>query len=99
MPVPAAYGTSRLDTAGACGDANNGFGRLLNWNLLGDGEHTVTAFADGMPFGQATFTVTTLGTTFLSGVEGEYELFDFAGRDVFVRWQEGQQNFVITGGD
>ena len=98
-PVPAAYGTSRLDTAGACGDADNGFGRLLNWNLLGDGEHTVTAFADGMPFGQATFTVTTFGTTFLSGVEGEYELFDFAGRDVFVRWQEGQQNFVITGSD
>jgi len=98
-PVPAAYGTSRLDTAGACGDADNGFGRLINWSLLGDGEHTVVALADGMPFGQATFTVTTLGTTFLSGVEAEYELSDFAGRDVLVRWQEGQQNFAIVATD
>jgi subtilisin family serine protease len=96
-PLPAAYGTSRLDTVGACGDANNGFGRLINWALLGDGEHTITAFADGMPFAQGAFTVTTLGTTFLTGVDAEYKLLDFAGRDVFVRWQEGQQNFVIVG--
>ena len=96
-PVAAAYGTSRLDTVATCTDANNGFGRLLNWNLLGDGDHTVTAFADGMPFGQAAFTVTTLGATFLTGLEGEYELPDFDGRTVFVRWQEGQQNFAIVG--
>ena len=96
-PLPAAYGTSRLDTTAQCGDANNGFGRLLNWNLLGDGVHTVTAFADGMPFGQAEFEVTTLGANFLTGLEAEYKLLDFAGRNVFVRWQEGQQNFVVVG--
>jgi hypothetical protein len=95
--LPAAYGTSRLDTAGICGDADNGFGRLVNWNLLGDGTHTVTAFADGMPFGQATFTVTTLGASFLSGLDADFKLLDFEGRNVFVRWQEGQQNFVIVG--
>ena len=32
---PAAYGTARLDTEGACGDTDNGFGLLFNWNLLG----------------------------------------------------------------
>jgi len=98
-PVPAAYGTSRQDTAGVCGDANNGFGRLLNWNLLGDGAHTVTALADGMAFGQATFTVTTLGASFRSGLEAEFELPDFAGGNVLVRWQEGQQNFAIVGSE
>ena len=95
--VPAAYGTSRLDTTGACGDADNGFGRLISWSLLGDGVHTVTAFADGQPFGQAEFSVTTLGGVFVTGLEAEYELLDFDGRNVFVRWQEGQQNFVVVG--
>ena len=37
----AAYGTERLDTAAECGDTDNGFGLLFNWNLLGDGEHEV----------------------------------------------------------
>ncbi|MEW6270161.1 MAG: S8 family serine peptidase [Thermodesulfobacteriota bacterium] len=95
-PTVAGYGTSRLDTAPVCGDADNGFGRLINWSLLGDGAHTVTAFADGMPFGEATFTVTTLGTDFLVGAAGEYLLPDFAGLDVTVRWDEAQQNFVIV---
>ena len=62
-----------------------------------DGSHTVTAFADGMPFGQATFTVTTMGTTFATGLDAQYKLLGFDGRNVFVRWQEGQQNFVIVG--
>lgn len=96
-PILAAYGTSRLDTTGPCGDANNGFGRLINWNLLGDGVHTVTAFADGQPFGQAEFSVTTLGAIFVTGLEAEYKLLGFDGRNVFVRWQEAQQNFVIVG--
>ncbi|MEW6271905.1 MAG: M12 family metallo-peptidase [Thermodesulfobacteriota bacterium] len=96
-PVPAAYGTSRLDTVSVCGDANNGYGRLVNWNLLGDGTHTMTAFADSMAFGEATFTVTTMGSDFVSGASGRYVLPGFVGRDVTVEWQEGQQNFVITG--
>ena len=36
-PQMAAYGTERLDTASKCGDTDNGFGLLFNWNLLGDG--------------------------------------------------------------
>ena len=35
--LAAAYGTDRADTASVCGDTNNGFGLLFNWNLLGDG--------------------------------------------------------------
>ncbi|MBY0273819.1 S8 family serine peptidase [Candidatus Binatia bacterium] len=95
--IRAAYGTGRADTIGVCGDADNGFGVLFNWGLLGDGTHTATVFADGMPFGQAQFTVTTLGAPFVTGLAGEYRLPDFAGRDVFVRWQEAQQNFVVIG--
>lgn len=96
-PIQAAYGTSREDTRSVCGDANNGFGLLINWNLLGDGEHIVRALADGVEFGSATFTVTTLGTEFLSGVSGSCTITSFpqSGVNVVVRWQESSQNFVI----
>ena len=63
----ASYGTDRVDTAEICEDSNTGFGLRLNWNEYGDGEHTVRALADGEEFGRATFTVTTLGETFLMG--------------------------------
>ena len=49
-PVEASYGTSRSDTQATCGDADNGFGLPFNWNLLGDGVHTVQALADGIEF-------------------------------------------------
>ena len=94
----AAYGTERLDTAGVCGDTDNGFGLLFNWNRLGDGVHTVRAFADGVEFGRATFTVTTLGEEFLVGVQGETIVTDFprTGKEVRLRWQQNLQNFVIA---
>lgn len=60
--LQAAYGTTRADTQGVCGDQNNGFGLTWNWNLSGDGTHRVRAFVDGVLFGDVTFTVTTLGT-------------------------------------
>ena len=43
----AAYGTERLDTEDRCGDTDNGFGLLVNWNRFEEGEHTVVAFVDG----------------------------------------------------
>ena len=97
--LEAAYGTSRGDTAGRCGDTDNGFSLLFNWNLLGDGTHTVRALADGREFGRARFTVTTLGTEFLTGASGTYRLPNFPrqGTDVTVEWQQASQNFVITG--
>ena len=94
----AGYGTDRIDTTGACGDSNNGFGLLFNWNLLGDGTHTVRALADGVEFDSATFTVTTLGTEFVRGAVGECTVENFLtqGETVTLMWQESMQNFVIT---
>ena len=91
-------GTERADTAAACGDIDNGFGLLFNWNLLGDGVHTVRALADGVEFGRATFTVTTLGEEFVQGVMGEAEVLNFPaeGKDVRLLWQQGSQNFMIA---
>ena len=93
----AAYGTDREDTAEICDDSNTGFGLRLNWNEFGDGEHTLRALADGEEFGRATFTVTTLGETLLTGASGVYDLPDFPEPNtiVTVEWQEASQNFVI----
>ena len=96
--IAAAYGTDRADTAPRCGDRNNGFGLLFNWNLLGDGAHTVVAVADGVAFGQATFTVTTLGEELVTAASGETVLADFPtpGKDVRLMWQQANQNFVLV---
>ena len=99
LPVQiAAYGTERLDTAEVCGDTDNGFGLLFNWNLLGEGEHDVVAFVDGVELGRATVQVTTLGHEFLRGAEGECVVEDFptVGETVTLAWQPNQQNFVMT---
>ena len=98
VPYPVPYGTARLDTEDACGDVDNGFGLLFNWNLLGDGEHTVVAVVDGVELDRATITVTTLGEEFPEGLEGEYILEGFPDPDtsVVLRWEESLQNFVIV---
>ena len=96
--LPAGYGTERTDTVGKCGDTDNGFGVLFNWNRLGDGKHTVRLLVDGEEWATATFTVTTLGEETLRGLNRTAEVADFpsAGETVTVEWQEAQQNFVIT---
>ncbi|MCE2485822.1 MAG: hypothetical protein J4F42_09950 [Desulfurellaceae bacterium] len=101
----AAYGTDRADTehteAGEelCGDRDNGFGLLFNWNLLGNGEHTVVALADGVELGRATVQVTTLGQEFVENAAGMCTVEDFPtmGENVTLTWQEPSQSFVITG--
>ena len=100
-PQQAAYGTERSDTTSVCGDTDNGFGLLFNWNLLGDGEHEVVALVDGVELGRATVTVTTLGEEFLRGAEGTCVVDDFPalGEMVTLRWQQTSQNFVLARGN
>ena len=101
-PYTAMYGMERLDTQEVCGDTDNGFVILFNWNRLGAGEHTVTALVDGMELGRATVRVTTVGEgaeeEFLRGVEGECVAEDFPmlGQRTRLEWQQESQNFVIT---
>ena len=69
-PQDAAYGTERVDTQGGCGDTDNGFGLLFNWNLLGTGSMTWWPLWMGVELGRATITVTTLGAEFVRGAAG-----------------------------
>lgn len=98
-PTQAAYGTSRSDTASTCGDTNNGFGLLFNWNNLGDGRHTVRALDNGVQFAEASITVQTLGVPFVTGASGEVDVAKFPGATsgVTLAWSEALQNFSIVG--
>ena len=100
VPQAAAYGTERLDTAGVCGDTDNGFGVLFNWNRLRDGEHEVVALVDGVELGRATVTVTTLGAEFVRDIAGTCVVADFPamGQTALLEWQQNNQNFVIAEG-
>ena len=99
-PYPAVYGTPRPDTLGPCGDTDNGFSRVVNWNEWGDGGHEVVALVDGTELGRAIVIVTTLGAPFRSGLSGTCDVADFPtpGESVTLVWQEARQNFVITDG-
>lgn len=107
--MAAAHGTDRPDTAGACGDTNNGFGLTYNWNRVGDGVHNLRAFADGVEFANVNFAVTTLGSDFLTGLAQKIRLLDFPGTGTAstqavpgtgpatkLQWSEPDQNFVIA---
>ena len=76
---------------------------LFNWNLLGDGVHTVVAEVDGTELGRAVVQVTLVeeDEPFVRGLVGECVVEDFPteGQTVTLEWQQSQQNFVITGVD
>jgi hypothetical protein len=93
------YGSDRLDTQGQCGDRNNGFGILVNWNSLSNGQHTIRFYDNGVEFASVTFTVQTLGEQFLRDRSKTVTVPDFpnAGQTTTLQWSEAAQNFVITG--
>ncbi len=97
-PLQAAYPTSRADTEPVCGDTNNGYALLFNYNILGDGSHTVRVSADGQQFAQKDFRVQTLGAEFIEGANGNVTLPDFpsVGSQVTLSWQESKQGFEVT---
>ena len=95
----AGYGTPRGDTSSICGDSDNGFGVLLNYNTLGTGTHTATLLVDGVESGTTSFNVLRMSTgEFATGLTKTATLADFpsAGHSVTLEWSQAQQNFNIV---
>ena len=95
------YGSERADTRGVCGDTDNGFGLLINYNNLGEGAHTMTLYVDGEAETTRTFTVVTQGEPFIRGLavegSGKYELIELRnGIKAEVVWDEATQNLTIV---
>lgn len=90
---------SDLRTAGECGGtADHGFIMRINWALLGDGEHVVAAYDDGVAFARSTFTVGTAGEAFLEGAVRRTVVDDFPGpgQRTLLEWNESTQHFEIA---
>ena|GEM_PF-2859948 len=100
-PIRIGYGTDREDTRGVCGDADNGYGMVIAWGLLGNGRHRLTTFIDGLQADSVEFEVVAIGDGFVRGLAGEYviENFPAANERVRITWSEPDQNFIVTGVD
>jgi hypothetical protein len=98
--LPAASRLPRGDTAAACGnDGRNGYLIQFNWNLLRDGLHSVVVRQGGSVFGRASFSVTTLGESFLRGRHLQFDVPFFAGKRLTLEWSQASQGFQIVGTD
>ncbi len=95
---PVARNISRGDTEAVCGDRENGFILLWNWNLMGEGRHTAELVVDGRTIQSTTFTITTLGEEFVRGAAGECSIPDFpsVGETARFLWQEPVQGLVLV---
>lgn len=100
LELKAPYGSIRADTEGTCGDTDNGWGATFNFNLVGAGEHTITASADGEQFKSTTFRVgRPTDEDFLRGAPSTYYIvpdFPEDGTATAIRWEQVQQNFMIV---
>lgn len=98
--IPVAYGTSREDTREICGDANNGYGMVIAWGVLGEGTHRMRTYLGGINLAASDveFEVSGIGEEFAKDLSGTYELQNFPapGESVTVEWSEPHQNFIIV---
>lgn len=94
-PQTAGSHTSREDTRPACGRADTGFGLLLNFNLLPPGQHTLTAYADGVAFAGTSFRTIRIGDPAVNGSLPRFPLLNFPklGDATWVVWDRELQNF------
>ncbi len=97
-PIPLPYGSERSDTAGVCGDTDNGFGTIWNWAHLGDGTHTAVAYDGEIEFARSTFEVATTGEEFVRGASAGVRVLDFPspGESVRFEWNQSTQHLEMV---
>lgn len=106
-PSPRVVGTGgsglpprTVDPHDLCDDTATGFGLPVNWNLLGDGQHTIIASLDDIEFSRTLVQITTLGEEFVHDAHGTCTVEDFPLPDhsVSLVWQEAGQHFTLRDG-
>ncbi len=93
----AVYGNERADTFANCGDNNNGYSQLINWNLFGSGIHRIQVRVDGQLIDDSTFRITALSDGFLEGVKETHFVLDFPAQGDLsaLAWNQTEQNFSL----
>ena len=89
----------RDDTRKVCGDTNNGWIALFNFNRLSPGTHTFEAFDGATAFAAVTFEVVHFGEEFKRGVTGAGVASLSDGSTADLTWAQNLQAFVVTGTD
>ena len=83
-----------------CGETiRHGFIMQINWANVGDGEHTVVAYDDGVEFARSTFTVGTTGEEFVEEAWRRTVVngWPSAGEIAVLEWNESTQHFELLG--
>ena len=99
-PIPVAMRQPRGDLLlnKTCGETiEHGFIQQINWGYVGDGEHEMVAYDDGVEFARSTFTVGSTGEEFLTDLRRRslIENFPSRGEDTFLEWNESTQHFEV----
>ena len=101
-PIPVAMEQERGDLLihNNCGDGtiHHGFIQQINWALLGQGEHIITAYDEGVEFDRAVFTVGTIdGEEFVADVTRQQLIDGFPnpGEMTLLEWNESAQHFEV----
>ncbi len=89
-----------VDPHELCDDTATGFGLPVNWNLLGDGQHTLIAYLNGLEFARTVVDVATLGEEFVHDAHGTCSVpnFPLPDHSVSLVWQEAGQHFALSDG-
>ena len=87
----------RDDTRKVCGDTNNGWIVLFNFNRLSPGRHTFEAFDGATAFAEVTFQVVHFGEEFKRGVTGAGVASLSDGSTADLTWAQNLQAFMVTG--
>lgn len=91
------YGGSRGDTETVCGDADNGYATVVNWNRYDDGPHDLEAFIDGKRITSIRFIVARFAESFLRELDRSVDVLDFpaTGDRMQLTWSQPHQNFTV----
>ncbi len=97
-PLPLAYGNARGDTAGVCGDINNGFVSIFNWGILSNGTHTAVVYDDGVEFDRSIFTVKSFRDPFVTNAFATVSVENFPnqGETAVFSWSQATQHLELA---
>ena len=100
LPVAMRQDRADLLIEKTCGETiHHGFIRQINWGYVGDGEHVVVAYDNGVEFDRATFTVGSTGEEFVEGAHRRTVVngWPSAGEIAVLEWTESTQHFELLG--
>lgn len=93
ITIPVLYGGIRSSTIEACGDDDNGFAMLFDYNSLPDGWHTITLSNSGHLLDRAAFFVESPSPDYLTPMTEVLAGYQANGKEVLLRWVDDQQQF------